>query len=220
MSSPLISPSLLSADFGNLNSEIDKINKSSAEYFHLDIMDGIFVPNISFGFPVIKAIKAKAEKPLDVHLMIEQPDRYFAEFKSAGADILTVQYEACTHLHRSLQGIRTHGMKTGVALNPHTPVALLEHVITDIDLLLIMSVNPGYGGQSFIEETYTKIQTAIELREKKSASFIISIDGGVIGSNAQQLSKAGADMLVSGSFLFKADDFEAAVCELKGIHKN
>ncbi len=215
MNTPLISPSLLSADFGNLNNEIEKVNKSSAEYIHLDIMDGVFVPNISFGFPIIQSVKAKSTKPLDVHLMIEQPERYFAQFQSAGADILTVQYEASTHLHRSLQSIHNLGMQAGVALNPHTPVSLLEHVIAEMDLLLIMSVNPGFGGQSFIEESYAKIEQAFELKQKKSAKTIISVDGGVTNKNASKLIKSGADMLVSGSYLFKANDFDQAVASLR-----
>lgn len=215
MKTAQVSPSLLSADFGNLNADIQKVNESFADYFHLDIMDGIFVPNISFGFPVIKAVKAKAQKPLDVHLMIEKPDRYISQFKAAGADMLTVQYEACPHLHRTLQSIRAAGMKTGVALNPHTPVSLLEHIIAETDLLLIMSVNPGFGGQSFITESYQKIQSAAELIARKSAPTLISVDGGVDNTNARALCDAGADILVSGSFLFKAPNFEAAVSQLK-----
>lgn len=215
MQNTLIAPSMLSADFGQLDKAVETLNNSSADWFHLDIMDGNFVPNISFGFPIIKAIKAKAQKPLDVHLMIEQPERYIKDFKAAGADLLTVQYEACTHLHRTLQNIKQEGMQTGVALNPHSPVNWLENIIGEIDLLLIMSVNPGFGGQSFISESISKIQTARRLIKEKNAPTKISVDGGVDNNNAAQLINAGADVLVSGSYIFKAPDFEQAVLSLK-----
>jgi ribulose-phosphate 3-epimerase len=215
MQNTLIAPSMLSADFGQLDKAVETLNNSSADWFHLDIMDGNFVPNISFGFPIIKAIKAKAQKPLDVHLMIEQPERYIKDFKAAGADLLTVQYEACTHLHRTLQNIKQEGMQTGVALNPHSPVSWLENIIGEIDLLLIMSVNPGFGGQSFIGESISKIQAARRLIKEKNAPTKISVDGGVDNNNAAQLINAGADVLVSGSYIFKAPDFEQAVLSLK-----
>jgi ribulose-phosphate 3-epimerase len=215
MQSILVAPSMLSADFGQLNKAVETLNNSSADWFHLDVMDGNFVPNISFGFPIIKAIKAKARKPMDVHLMIEKPDRYIKGFKAAGADILTVQFEACTHLHRTLQNIKQEGMQAGVALNPHSPVNWLENIIGEIDLLLIMSVNPGFGGQSFIEESISKTQAARKLITEKNALTKISVDGGVDNSNAAKLIKAGADVLVSGSYIFKAENFEQAVLSLK-----
>lgn len=215
MKKKLVAPSVLSADFGRLDREIEMVNNSSADWFHLDIMDGRFVPNISFGFPLIKTIKRSAQKPLDVHLMIEEPDKYVSAFKNSGADILTLQYEACPHLHRSLQNIKAEGMQAGAALNPHTPVSLLENIIREIDLLLIMAVNPGFGGQSFIPETYKKIEAAREMIQQKNSDCLISVDGGVNNKNAQKLRESGADVLVSGSYLFKASDFRKAVVSLQ-----
>ena len=206
----LIAPSVLSADFGNLERDIRMINQSDADWFHVDVMDGVFVPNISFGMPVVKTIAKHASKPLDVHLMIVDPDRYIKAFKEAGAEILTVHYEACTHLHRTIQSIHAEGMKAGVAINPHTPVSVLQDVLNDIDLALIMSVNPGFGGQSFIENTYAKIGRLKELKEKASANFLIEIDGGVNDKNARKLIAAGADVLVAGNYVFgHTDPFEA-----------
>lgn len=206
----LIAPSVLSADFGNLERDIRMINQSDADWFHVDVMDGVFVPNISFGMPVVKTIAKHASKPLDVHLMIADPDRYIKAFKEAGAEILTVHYEACTHLHRTIQSIHAEGMKAGVAINPHTPVSVLQDVLNDIDLALIMSVNPGFGGQSFIENTYAKIGRLKELKEKASANFLIEIDGGVNDKNAHKLIAAGADVLVAGNYVFgHTDPFEA-----------
>ena len=202
----LIAPSVLAADFGNLQRDCEMLNRSSADWFHIDIMDGVFVPNISFGMPVLKAIQGHATKPLDVHLMIVDPDRYTETFAELGAAVLTVHYEACTHLHRSLQKIKSCGMKAGVALNPHTPVSLLENSIQDIDILCLMSVNPGFGGQSFIEETYTKVRAAKNLIDRKGSNTLIEIDGGVTNKNAGALIEAGADVLVAGSYVFKADD--------------
>ena len=213
----LIAPSLLAADFANLQAECEMINNSDADWFHLDIMDGMFVPNISFGMPVIKAINKHALKPLDVHLMIENPDRYITDFKEAGASILTVHYEACTHLHRTLQAIKAEGMKTGVALNPHTSIDLLEPILDDIDLICIMSVNPGFGGQSFIEGTYRKVAKLKELITKYNLDTKIEIDGGVTSENAQSLLEAGADVLVAGSFVFKSKNPIQTIKELKEI---
>lgn len=204
--SHLISPSLLSADFANLQHDIEMINNSEADWFHIDVMDGVFVPNISFGFPVIKAIKKHAKKPLDVHLMIVDPDRYFEDFKKAGADIITVHYEAVTHLHRSIQKIKSLDMKAGVVLNPHTNVMLLDDIISDLDLVLLMSVNPGYGGQKFIENTYSKISILKNLIKKKNASALIEVDGGVSKDNIQKLVKVGADILVAGNAIFGAEN--------------
>ena len=214
-----IAPSVLAADFANLQRDIEMINSSEADWFHIDIMDGVFVPNISFGMPVLDAIQKHAKKTIDVHLMIVDPDRYITTFKKLGADILTVHYEACTHLHRTLQAIKAEGMKAGVALNPHTNVDLLEDVIQDIDLVCIMSVNPGFGGQSFIENTYAKVEKLKALIHKKNASTLIEIDGGVTNKNAKQLVDAGADVLVAGSYVFSAQDPIATIADLKEITK-
>lgn len=200
--SHLIAPSILSADFANLQRDCEMINQSSADWFHVDIMDGVFVPNISFGFPVIKAIKKHAQKPLDVHLMIVEPQRYFKEFKEAGADILTVHLEACTHLHRSIQEIKALGMKAGVALNPHTQVSLLEDVIKDIDLICVMSVNPGFGGQKFIENTYSKVKKLHQMKMETGSQAWIEIDGGVDLTNYRELIRSGAQVLVAGNTVF------------------
>jgi ribulose-phosphate 3-epimerase len=202
----LLSVSMLSSNFGQLDAEVDRINKSVADWFHLDIMDGVFVPNISYGFPVIKALAKKAEKPLDVHLMIQNPDRYLEAFKAAGAAWLTVHYEACAHLHRTLREIRALGMKAGVALNPHTPVAVLSDILQEADLVLIMSVNPGFGGQAFIAHTYRKIAAMKELILRENAATWIEVDGGVGAQNAADLYAAGADVLVAGHAVFNAAD--------------
>jgi ribulose-phosphate 3-epimerase len=202
----LIAPSILAADFSNLSRDIALVNQSDADWFHLDVMDGVFVPNISFGMPVIKSMAKHTTKPLDVHLMIVEPDRYVQTFADLGADVLTVHVEACTHLHRSLQSIKAAGMKAGVALNPHTPVASLSQVIADIDLVCLMSVNPGFGGQSFIEATYEKVRELRTLIDENKAGTLIEIDGGVTDQNASQLVAAGADVLVAGSYVFSASD--------------
>ncbi len=213
----IIAPSVLAADFANLQRDIEMINNSEADWFHIDIMDGVFVPNISFGMPVLDAITKHARKTIDVHLMIVDPDRYIKTFKDLGSDILTVHYEACTHLHRTLQAIKAEGMEAGVALNPHTNVALLEDVINDIDMVCLMSVNPGFGGQSFIENTYKKIKQLKEIINRNTASTLIEIDGGVTNLNARQLIEAGADVLVAGSYVFKASDPVATIADLKKI---
>lgn len=213
----LIAPSLLSADFGNLQRDIEMINRSVADWFHVDVMDGVFVPNISFGMPVIKSIAKHATKPLDVHLMIVDPDRYISEFKRCGANILTVHFEACTHLHRTIQSIKQEGMKAGVAINPHTPVSMLQDVISEIDLVLVMSVNPGFGGQSFIEHSFNKIQQLVEMRKQTMSSFLIEVDGGVNASNAHRLILAGADALVAGNYIFSSPEQEALIAELKNL---
>jgi|SRR5690554_6759029 len=212
---PIIAPSVLAADFGNLQRDIEMLNQSEAEWIHLDVMDGVFVPNISYGMPVIKTIDGLTDKVLDTHLMIVQPERYVKEFKEAGADILTVHYEACSHLHRTVQAIKDEGMKAGVALNPHTPIELLEDIIRDIDLLLIMSVNPGFGGQKFIRNTYEKLVRASELIDRKNAEVLIEIDGGVGLGNAEQLTQLGADVLVAGNSVFSAHNPLEIISELK-----
>jgi ribulose-phosphate 3-epimerase len=217
MKNTIIAPSVLAADFANLQRDIEMINNSQADWFHIDIMDGVFVPNISFGMPVLEAITKHAKKTIDVHLMIVDPDRYIKTFKNLGADILTVHYEACTHLHRTLQAIKAEGMKAGVALNPHTNVSLLEDVIQDIDMVCIMSVNPGFGGQSYIENTYKKVAQLKELIVKNNAATLIEIDGGVTNKNAAELVRAGADALVAGNYVFKAEDPIATIADLKNI---
>jgi len=206
---------MLAANFANLKKDIELINDSDADWFHLDVMDGVFVPNISFGTPVIKAIKKYATKTLDVHLMIVNPDKFISDFKKAGADILTVHHEACPHLHRTVQAIKAAGMKAGVSLNPHTPIAVLEDIIQDIDLVLIMSVNPGFGGQSFIENTYKKVIQLKDLIHKSGSKALIEIDGGVNDKNTPKLLAAGADILVAGSFVFKSDNPTKTITDLK-----
>ena len=213
--SPIIAPSLLSSDFTNLESEIQMLNSSDAGWLHLDIMDGMFVPNITFGMPVIRAIKKHAEKPLDVHLMIAQPERYIKDFKESGADILTVHYEASTHLHRTLQAIRAEGMKAGVALNTHNNVSQLADTISDIDLVCVMSVNPGFGGQQFIEHTYSKVEALREMIEAGNSKAKIEVDGGVTLDNAKKLVDSGADVLVAGNFVFRSDNPQQTITDLK-----
>jgi len=219
MSQTLIAPSVLAADFANLQRDVEMINKSEADWFHIDIMDGVFVPNISFGMPVLRDIAKHATKTIDVHLMIVDPDRYIKTFASLGSNILTVHYEACTHLHRTLQAIKAEGMQAGVALNPHTSISLLADVIKDIDLVCIMSVNPGFGGQSFIENTYDKVKALKALINEKGASTKIEIDGGVTNKNAVQLKEAGADVLVAGSYVFKSENPIQTIAGLKEMTK-
>lgn len=217
MSEIKIAPSLLAADFGNLQRDVEMVNQSVADWHHIDIMDGVFVPNISYGMPVVQAIKTYATKPLDVHLMIVDPDRYITTFAALGADILTVHYEACTHLHRTLQAIKAAGMKAGVALNPHTNVSLLEDTLKDIDLILLMSVNPGFGGQIFIEQTYKKVITLKSMILRQNTTALIEIDGGVSETNAKALVTAGANVLVTGSFVFKSSNPLQTIARLKEI---
>lgn len=215
--SVIIAPSVLSCDFANVQRDVEMINNSTADWFHVDVMDGVFVPNISFGFPVIQAIKKHAKKPLDVHIMIVNPDQFVAEFAKAGADILTVHYEACTHLHRTVQLIKSHGMKAGVALNPHTNVNVLEDIIEDLDLVLIMSVNPGFGGQKFIENAVQKIEKLKKIISERGCNTVIEVDGGVNLETGAQLVKAGADALVAGSFVFNSENPTTTIEALKKL---
>ena len=217
MAAPIISPSLLAADFGNLQRDCQMVNKSQADWFHIGVMDGVFVPNISYGMPVVKTMAENCEKVMDVHLMIVQPERYIQTFKDCGADILTVHAEACTHLHRTIQEIHNAGMKAGVALNPHTPVSVLEDIIQDLDEVLLMSVNPGFGGQKFIENTIKKTAQARELIDRTGSKALIEIDGGVNLETGARLLAAGADALVAGSFVFKSDDPIATIAALKAL---
>ncbi|PRY15560.1 ribulose-phosphate 3-epimerase [Pontibacter ummariensis] len=216
---PIIAPSVLASDFANLQSEVEMLNKSQADWLHVDVMDGRFVPNISFGFPVMEAIKRYAQKPLDVHLMIVEPEQYIERFRTAGADTITVHSEACTHLHRTVQQIQASGAKAGVALNPHTPVHLLEDIIAELDLVLIMSVNPGFGGQKFIENTYRKVEALKDLIIQRNSQALIEIDGGVNQDNARLLLEKGADALVAGSFVFSAADPLQTIAALKSSAK-
>ena len=217
--STIISPSLLSANFYNLEEDIKMINNSEADWLHIDVMDGVFVPNISFGFPVIESIQSKCNKPLDVHLMIVDPDRYVERFAKAGAAIINVHYEACTHLHRTIQNIKAQGVKAAVTLNPHTPVCLLEDIIADLDMVLLMSVNPGYGGQKFIPQTVEKVRALKAMIERKNLSTIIEVDGGVNLQTGQELISAGADALVAGNFVFKSENPLETIAELKKLRK-
>lgn len=211
----MIAPSLLAGNFAALGKDIEMINTSDADWLHIDVMDGVFVPNISFGFPVMNALTGICNKPFDVHLMIVDPDRFTAKFAEAGADIVTVHYEACTHLHRSIQGIKAAGAKAGVSLNPHTPVHVLSDIIADLDLVLIMSVNPGFGGQKFIDHTYVKLQELRELMARRNSAALVEVDGGVNRYNAAKLYEAGADVLVAGNAVFSADDPRAEIKAIK-----
>ena len=214
---PLIAPSVLSANFLNLGADIQMINQSQADWFHVDIMDGVFVPNLSFGFPVMEALKKLAQKPLDVHLMIVEPDRYIDRFAEMGAANISVHAEACTHLHRTLQSIRQKGVKAGVAINPHTSIQTLENVGEELDLVILMSVNPGFGGQKFIENTYRKTEMLSEWRSKNGYDFFIEIDGGVNAGNAKKLVDSGADVLVAGNFVFSSENPSQTISDLKGL---
>lgn len=220
MKNILISPSLLSADFTNLKSDVEMINRSEADWLHMDVMDGVFVPNISFGFPIISAVSGICKKPLDVHLMIVQPERYIEQTAKAGAYIMSVQYEACTHLHRTIQQIHAAGMKAGVVLNPSTPVHLLEDIVCDVDLVLLMSVNPGFGGQTFIENTISKVKRLRKLMDECGSDALIEVDGGVQGETAPRLVQAGADVLVSGSYVFKSENPEKTIKQLKTLSES
>jgi ribulose-phosphate 3-epimerase len=213
----MLAPSLLSADFGNLARDIDIINSSRADWLHIDIMDGVFVPNISFGFPVLEYVKRLSKKPLDVHLMIVEPNKFIQECKNIGAMMMNVHYEACTHLHRTITAIRQAGMKAGVTLNPHTPVELLEDIVNEVDLVLIMSVNPGFGGQKFIENTYSKVARLRSMIERKASKALIEVDGGVNLDNAANIYRAGADVLVAGNAVFRAPDISAAIEAFKNL---
>ncbi|WP_026464503.1 ribulose-phosphate 3-epimerase [Adhaeribacter aquaticus] len=214
---PIIAPSILAADFANIQSEIEMLNQSQAEWIHIDVMDGLFVPNISFGFPILEAVHKHATKTLDVHLMIADPGRYITQFKNAGADVITVHAEACTHMHRNIQQIKDLGVKAGVALNPHTPIQVLENVIEELDLVLIMSVNPGFGGQKFIQNTYRKVKETKQLIEAAGSKTLIEIDGGVNQENAAMLLQSGADVLVAGSFVFSSPDPIKTISSLKEV---
>ncbi|WP_443939292.1 ribulose-phosphate 3-epimerase [Pedobacter sp. MW01-1-1] len=213
----MIAPSILSADFGNLQRDIEMINESEADWFHIDVMDGVFVPNISFGFPIMAAVKKHATKPLDVHLMIVEPDKYIESFANAGADSITVHYEACTHLHRTIQAIKLSGCKASVALNPHTPVSLLTDVLEDLDMVLLMSVNPGFGGQQFIHQTYQKIQTLRRMAQGINEDLIIEIDGGVGLQNIAKLVQAGANAFVAGNAIFYSENQKETIAEIKHL---